>query len=70
MILVYVYPANDVVGGTIEIRNVVKISGNKALFDKVDKYGYMGCRLGGIYISEEQAEQARAFDLRNEDTSD
>lgn len=67
MIVAYIYPANSVIGGPIEARNVVKISGNKVIYDKPDQYGFHGCKIENAYLSENLAQLDRELDLQNED---
>ncbi len=60
--LVYLYPANSVIGGAVEEREVVHIGARKVLFNKVDDNGYIGARRSSVYFTESQAIKAKKYD--------
>lgn len=64
--LVWVYPADSIVGGTIEPREVVHVTDRKVLYDKEDKYGYIGAKKSGVYFTQEQAEIVKHFDCERQ----
>ena len=59
---VYIYPADSIIGGTIETREVVHWTDRKALFGQRDRYGYLGAKLSTVFLTEDQAINARWLD--------
>ena len=63
---VYVYPADSVMGGSIESREAIHFTDRKAQFNKEDQHGYLGAKLDCVYFTERQAERAKAYDIAQE----
>lgn len=63
---VWVYPANSIVGGSIEHRWVKKWLDRKVLYPCEDQHGYIGCKRSCVYESREQALAAREEETRRD----
>lgn len=59
---VYVYPADGVIGGTIESREMIFHNEQKVQFDDRDQYGNLGAKLDIVYFTAAQAQKARHLD--------
>jgi len=59
----YVYPADDLIGGTIEPREIVHWSEKVASFDQRDKYGRLGAKIFTVFPTLRQAIDARAYQI-------
>lgn len=64
--LVFIYPADSVIGGAIEEREICHISDTRVLYNNEDQYGYPGARKTCVFFTEGQAEKAREWDLMRE----
>lgn len=64
---VWLYPADGIVGGTIEPVVVGEVlSPQKFLYPEPDAQGYEGARAGSTYSTREAAEAARAKERQDE----
>lgn len=64
---VWLYPADSIIGGTIESRIAGTIvSRNKVLFEQPDPDGCIGARAGSLFSTREAAEEQRIRDLECE----
>ena len=58
---VFIYPAGGRVSGQIEERTVVEISEHKVVYDKLDRYGYEGAKKSVVFLTKEQAGNAKCL---------
>ena len=63
---VFLYPANSVLGGPIEEREVTEVLEFKVIYDKPDQYGYIGAKRSSVYFTRDQAVIAQRIDTEYE----
>lgn len=61
-ITVWICPADSVIGGPVEARQMSRYSAKKIEYSEVDQYGYVGAKLDFVFFTKEQAEEKASAD--------